>query len=208
MASQRRFEIHTQRYGDKGFRPFATVHCRDCSAIANINVAADQNKRLPDDLIQRKLERLGWSIGSNNTNLCPRCGNAASPLQHKGDTMTSPDIGSKKVVALSPAQAPAPNRKKHALSFPQRLKLFEFLKAVCKTTPEGFARYDEGWNDARVAKDIGDPYVESQVAGVRRQMIGLERRATPSTESAALEARVKDLEARLLLIEQHLTNSD
>lgn len=39
-------------------------------------------------------------------------------------------------------------------------------------------------------------------------MIGIERRSSHSIESAALEARVKDLEARLLLIEQHLTNSD
>lgn len=152
MAAQRQFEIHTQRYGDNGFRPFATIHCATCRAVASLNVAADFNKRLPHDVIQRKLERLGWSIGSNGADLCPNC-RKVEPLQHEGTPMVDPDTSPKNVVAIQNAQAPAPNRKKHVgLSFPQRLKLFEFLKAVCKVTPEGFAHYDEGWNDARVAR--------------------------------------------------------
>lgn len=102
-------------------------------------------------------------------------------------------------------------KTKQTLSFGERLKVFEFLKNVCKKNDDGVSSYDEGWTDVRVAEVL--KVTPTNVGSIRTQMIGPLRRAVTSGSDDvqalrervhALEQEVGQLSGRLAHLEKEL----
>ena len=64
----------------------------------------------------------------------------------------------------------------------QYVELGERLKQVCSKDQNGFARYAPGYNDTRVAAELGKPFRPSHVSGLRHQMFGGLRRPAGASD--------------------------
>lgn len=80
------------------------------------------------------------------------------------------------------------------LSPKQRFDMNLMLNAHCKTI-DGYAVYDEGWDDLRVAAELGIPL--NSVGYIRRSVFGKLKSAFVAKEDKTLVARVDRLEAQV-----------
>lgn len=88
-------------------------------------------------------------------------------------------------------QAPKGEDRKKAqrLTRPQSYELINALMAVCKKEGE-YAKYDEGWSDARLATEFGQKFgftiADGTVAVIRRDFIGGFAPAPPPSVTRAV----------------------
>lgn len=54
----------------------------------------------------------------------------------------------------------------------ERFTIALLLNQHCSTTAEGYARYEDGWDDRRVAKEAGRPEIITSVENIRREVYG------------------------------------
>lgn len=87
------------------------------------------------------------------------------------------------------------------LSFTKKLEVVELLKQHC-TTLDGNSYYSPGWDDARIAKQIGGVANARHVRTIRDEVFGSLGRNPPP--DATLLARVEDLEKRVAKLEGRL----
>lgn len=87
------------------------------------------------------------------------------------------------------------------LSFTKKLEVVELLKQHCATL-DGNSYYNPGWDDARIAKQIGGVANARHVRTIREEVMGPLGRNPPP--DAALLARVEELEKRLAIVEEHV----
>lgn len=95
---------------------------------------------------------------------------------------------------------------KNTLSFSKRVEVYERLKSICKKDG-GYAVYDPGWNDARVARLLGCS--DSNIRSIREEMFGPLHRGSSSDEVIiellarldGLETTVSKLEGRIVGLE-------
>lgn len=77
------------------------------------------------------------------------------------------------------------------LTFSERFSVAQVLQKYCKQTPEGLAKYDEGYDDARVAAIIGGKINELHIRGVRREIIG---QLHKNSSTSNLSERINEIE--------------
>lgn len=94
--------------------------------------------------------------------------------------------------------------KRNGLTFVQKHKLLKLIETVCREE-EGYAAYDDGWSDERVASiataTLGFPVSRNNVRGLRAQIIGPTRDRKPADDLDALRRRVAKLEAIVAKLE-------
>jgi hypothetical protein len=92
-------------------------------------------------------------------------------------------------------EQPRPPQKRH-LDTPTKAAMWDLIRLHCKKTEDGFAVYDPGWSDERIAAAIPGSTIH-MVRDARQKLVGLLRpRGEPFGE------RVIQLEARLYALEQ------
>lgn len=84
---------------------------------------------------------------------------------------------------------------KNTIDAKQRFAVTLVLSAHCKAGNDGYAVYEDGWNDERVAKEAGlDPEKNvKSVANMRVEAIGKLRIVTRDDK---VEERIRDLEQK------------
>lgn len=87
------------------------------------------------------------------------------------------------------------------LTFPQRVAATKELEKHCTKGPDGYALYESGWDDDRVAAVLGQPYNKIHIRNIRRELLGNIRRSSEES-SPEMEAVL----FRLTLIEDYLTS--
>lgn len=98
--------------------------------------------------------------------------------------------------------------KRHALSFEERLNVYEFLKTVCKKNGE-YAEYTHGWTDVSVAKHLGIrmPNVQSirlSQFGKVREFRLLDDGKAKAKKPMKMRDRLEDLARRVEYLEKEL----
>ena len=79
----------------------------------------------------------------------------------------------------------------------ERLAVLEFLRTICIPEGEGYARYQEGWTDAAVARKFKHILSPGVVVKLRREYIGKDKTQSERVMRGALAAH-KALETELL----------
>lgn len=87
--------------------------------------------------------------------------------------------------------------KSSRLDFSTKLKVLEALKLHCSKGDDGFAKYEDGWDDARLAAQFAAPVNPTHIKNLRREQIGSLREARMITTG--------DMGERLTQIEDYLT---
>jgi len=75
----------------------------------------------------------------------------------------------------------------------QAVALGEKLRTICETKC-GVAVYAEGWDDARVVREMGDAYSDVSVRNLRAAMFGPLPKPSKPASIAELQARIERLE--------------
>jgi hypothetical protein len=87
-------------------------------------------------------------------------------------------------------------------------KIIELLKQHCKTNSQGFAVYDDGWNDGVLARAVAERLNGNHVKRWREELFGkLFERTTPAPDVAALLIKLDQLERRVAWLEGYVTNN-
>jgi len=85
---------------------------------------------------------------------------------------------------------------KRKITIEEQEKLFALLRLHCRVEGDGFAAYDDGWNDATIATAVAPDLSLSSVITARRSLIG-KLRASPGEGVAQLLRRVEVLEQQM-----------
>jgi hypothetical protein len=92
--------------------------------------------------------------------------------------------------------------RNNTLSYSDKRIIADKLEEVCWTTPEGFAEYEEGWDDLKMVAwavaELGKNVTYPNVRTLRREVIGATRKRRTAEEIAA-EAKAA-MEAKLAAI--------
>lgn len=144
MSKLRLFQESSERDGGV-FRRVARVTCRQCGVSTSMPMKAGKSS-LPPDVIARKLEQKGWTIGNNEQwDYCP----AHDPKKkEKPNLKLVPAESIAATAATAAAQQPRQMDREH------RRIIFEKLNEVYLDETRG---YEAGWSDHRVATDLGVP---------------------------------------------------
>lgn len=135
----RKFSEVTERYGST-WRTVARLTCRKCGVSDSIGLAS-VGGLMPPNIITKKMEQRGWSIGPNDQwDYCPGCS------QKQVKTMTP-----LKVVHQEPEKA---TDKPREMSRDDRRLIFSKLDEVYLDEKRG---YVSGWSDHKIASDLGVP---------------------------------------------------
>ncbi len=91
--------------------------------------------------------------------------------------------------------------RNNTLSYSDKRVIVDKLETVCRTTPDGFAEYEEGWDDLKMvawaAAELQRDVTYGNIRGLRREVIGATRKRR-SAEEIAAELKA-ELEAKLAL---------
>ena len=82
----------------------------------------------------------------------------------------------------------------HHLSFKEQLVVYERVKEVCHKSDGGYALYDDGWSDGRIAADLG--FTRAQVSRIRKDEVGM-LSSTVGFHTRAKSGRMAEFEAEL-----------
>lgn len=146
--SARSFVETTERYGSQ-WRTVARVSCRKCGVSESIGLAS-VGGLLPPNIIAKKLEQKGWTIGANSQwDICPAC------------TLKEKEKPVLKVVDKPVVETP------RTMGRDDRRIIFEKLNEVYLDEKTGYA---SGWSDHKVASDLACP--RKWVEMVREEMFG------------------------------------
>jgi hypothetical protein len=146
--------------------------------------------------VRRKFEALGWKVGRTaKDNRCPKCFSAIKlaaknrqRAKEREEAMTHP-APDEKVVPMKPAIEPH-----RALTRDDRRIIFNKIDEVYAGEKVG---YSAGWNDERIAKDLGVP--RGWVAKIRDENFGPdvdERETQVLVEAKALLTEIKAIGAQ------------
>lgn len=90
------------------------------------------------------------------------------------------------------------------LSYTETFHIGDLIRQHCKLIGK-YAVYEDGWTDERITCEIGGTFTQSNVQGVRAQLIGPLRIAR-ETKEADLRGRISALEERLTSLEDWATS--
>lgn len=176
QAKGRLFEIKTIPNGDDGTR--RRVQFTTCSRCGTEGAVTDSpGSSLPGEVIEKKLKRLGWLIGSKpRHDVCPECvgkiqderrskHNTHTPETKENEPMTTKPLPPR----VTPIQMPSADADSLPVSMTRehRRIIFEKLNEVYLNETVGYA---EGHTDKTVAADLGCP--EKWVAEIRAENFG------------------------------------
>lgn len=134
----RKFTETTERYGSQ-WRTVARVHCRKCGV--SDSVGSSGSSLLPYNIITKKLEQRGWTIGANDQwDECPGC-------SHKQEKKVTP-------LKVVQQQIDKVSDKPREMSRDDRRVIFAKLDEVYLDEKRG---YVSGWSDHKIATDMGVP---------------------------------------------------
>lgn len=174
----------SEPYGDR-LRPAYNFSCSECTTIDKV-VVSNFAGAMPQDAVIQKMRQRGWHIGkSASSDLCPACvrDHRKARLKPNAVVQIPPPPATVKALAdlnklftkPAPEQEttmniqsapPAPQPPRQMSKSDQRL-VFAAINDRYINENEG---YEEGWDDARVAKDLGCP--RAWVTEVREQHFG------------------------------------
>lgn len=173
----------SEPYGDR-LRPAYNFSCSECTTIDKV-VASNFAGALPQDMVIQKMRQRGWHIGkSASSDLCPACVRdhrtkrlkptlveaPPPPATVKAladlDKLFSKPAPEKETTMNIQTVPPAPQPPRQMSKSDQRL-VFAAINDHYINENEG---YEAGWDDARVAKDLGCP--RAWVTDVREQHFG------------------------------------
>jgi hypothetical protein len=185
-----------------GYRPIkcATPNC-GCDAELNDRTTDG----MPSDMIQRKFEQKGWTVGADaRFDFCPRCTEAATVARRarrstlklvpqETETMsTNPDSAANALATDHghPEDVPA------AMTRADRQLIHAKIQELYVDEATGYQAF---WNDAKVAVDLGVP--EAWVAEVRDLMFGPQRDISQDVSSLREQAGVERVRVESILLE-------
>lgn len=174
--SARGFVELSQRHGTI-YRTVAQVACRDCGTTESIGIKTGGGL-LPPQIIQKKFEQKGWSIGANpKWDHCPECTRKQKAVILKVVNHAAQELES----------------KPREMSRDDRRVIFAKLDEVYLDEQRG---YERGWSDQKVATDLGVP--RKWVEVIRSENFGaLGANEDMSEYLVQAEALLKDARAAL-----------
>lgn len=89
----------------------------------------------------------------------------------------------------------------HHLTQKQKFEMGTLLTKHCFKMADGVAAYEMGWDDARVAKEMGSEFNSTHVRNLRRELVG-------NLKTKSHEPKENSVAARLLRIEEYLTSKN
>jgi hypothetical protein len=132
---------------DNVTRPGYRLTCSACPAADHI-IASGHSGNLPPDMTTKKFSEKGWTVGNNaNHDLCPTCTRAKMMARRK-------PAEEQNVVPIAPAFAAMAAEAPREMTKEDRRIIFGKLNEVYLDETRG---YDTGWNDRRIADDLGVP---------------------------------------------------
>ena len=174
----------SEPYGDR-LRPAYNFSCSECTTIDKV-VASNFAGALPQDMVIQKMRQRGWHIGkSASSDLCPACVRDHRVKRLKPTSVVEAPPPPATVKALADLDKlfskPAPE-KETTMNIqtvpptpqPPRQMSQDDWRIVNRTVDEHYVNanegYEAGWDDARIAKDLGVP--RAWVVEVREKHYG------------------------------------
>lgn len=159
-----------------------TIRCSE-DGCTNVHELLDQREsQLPAEIIEKKLGRLGWFVGSNtNRDICPDC--QAKKMIHRRKHRNgnrSPSIVPQEIPPMAQVEAPTPMTRE------DRRIIFSKITEVYLDETRG---YETPWSDKKVADALNCPL--AWVATVREEMFG------PAHDNAEVRAIISEIHAKL-----------
>lgn len=172
MGRHRTFTPATMRFEGQTRRAFKLVcgHC-DKPGMLSVNTIRGHanNDEVESGLIRTKFQKSGWKVGDREgEDRCPSC--FAKILSANAKRRN--DKGDNRVVNLHPSPPAQPLDQPDAvkeMGIEERRLVFGKLDEHYPSKERGYA---DGWNDVRVATDLGVPI--NWIKQVREQMFGPE----------------------------------
>jgi len=169
-----------------------------CGYCGTTNTVKTGTLKVPDSareerFIAKKFESIGWKIGKTaKQNRCPKCYAAIRlAAKNRSKEQRMAELNGVSPAAIEAAQASPAIEPHRAITRDDRRIIFAKLNEVYADAATG---YSAGWNDERVAADLGVPI--AWVTSIRDENLGPE--VDPAAE-LVLEARALIMEARSLV---------
>ena len=100
---------------------------------------------------------------------------------------------------------------KNVMSYTQKKEAERILTQFCKVDEQGFATYEPGWNDKKIADLIGNNTTQVNIATLRKEVLGPlidhsggRRGSKVNLAEEAIMARLDAIEKRLSYLESNL----
>lgn len=162
-----------------------TLECGGCGTKMTKQTRSSGGNRLPGEAVARHFTNRGWLIGSKpHKDRCPDC-QKRKPKEESAMAKPGSEI---RLVAPVPGASELPPRE---ITREHRRLVFLKLEEVYVDERTG---YSAGWNDNRVAEDMGVP--RAWVELVREENFG-PIKAEESEEVKALRAAIETAESTL-----------